>query len=174
MRCARRWGSRTARVDPQVVADEEFRPRIGDEGNLFNAFEILRLPLAWGTAVATAEAAADVANFLALRGVHRGLRLISEETFAAATRETAQPGEIDRTRDVPARWGLGIQREVFPELPCAAHIYGHGGGSTAQVWVDTEHRLSVAGVVSGLPGGPSETARWRRELAAAVHQDLVT
>jgi CubicO group peptidase (beta-lactamase class C family) len=73
---------------------------------------------------------------------------------------------------VPARWGLGIQRRLFPELPCSSHIYGHGGGSIAHVWVDTEHRLSVAGVVSGLPAGPGETARWRQELAAAVYQDL--
>lgn len=164
---------RAARVDPQVAADEEFRPRIGDEGNLFNAFEILRLPLAWGTAVATAEAAADVANFLAQRGVHRGLRLISEGTFAKATRETAQPDELDRTRGVPARWGLGIQRQLFPELACSSHIYGHGGGSTAHVWIDTEHHLSVAGVVSGIPAGPQETNRWREALAEAVHRDFV-
>jgi CubicO group peptidase (beta-lactamase class C family) len=160
------------RVDPQVLANEEFRPRIGDEGYLFNAFELLRLPLAWGTSVATAEAAADIANFVALGGAHRGLRLIEREVMQEVAAETAREDEVDRTRGVPARWWLGLQREIFPQLPGAAHRLGHGGGNTAYVWVDTERRLSVAAAVSGLPRVRQDTDRWRLELAQAVYQDL--
>ena len=50
---------------------QEFRPRIGGEDNPFNAAELLRLPLAFGTAVGSAEAASDAASFLSGCGLHR-------------------------------------------------------------------------------------------------------
>ncbi len=160
------------RTDPQVQADPEFRTKIGDELNMFNSFEVLHLPLPWGTAIATAETAADLANVLALGGAHRGLRLFSRELFQESLTETCADGELDRTLGGEAHWGLGLQLGLFPTLASSGVTAGHRGGSTVHVWVDTSLGISAAAIVGSTPGSAAAGEAWRNAFAEAVYQDL--
>jgi CubicO group peptidase (beta-lactamase class C family) len=160
----------SARRDVQVANDAEFRPRIGDEDNMFNAYELMRLPLAWGFAIYTAEAATDIASFLAGGGVHRGLRLVSASTFAEATRNHSRENEPDLTLGAPTRWGLGLQLDLFPDL--APGVFGHGGGSTAHVWADPGRGIAAACQVGTNPESPRAALAWRRAFAEAVYGDF--
>lgn len=155
---------------------DEFRVPIGGQP-MFNAWELVRLPLAWGTATATAEAAARLAGFLAGRGRLSSVRIFTEDTFAEATTPQNPPGEVDRTLGRPVRWGLGVQVGMFDDIPALHGAVGHAGGRTVQVWAHPASGLSVAVVLGGVrvddPEGPLGSDRWRREVAAAVAADLL-
>jgi CubicO group peptidase (beta-lactamase class C family) len=166
------WGERQ-RTDPQAARDEEFRPCIHDEPNIFNTIEYQRLPLAWGMVIATAEATAELGNLYALAGMHRGLRLFSVEAFEEACRPHSREGERDATLQYAADWGIGVHLNPFRNVPESARSLGHGGGSTAYVWADPEHRLSVALLTSGNPRSGEEVNAIRGGLAEAVYADVV-
>ncbi|HEY7270478.1 MAG TPA: serine hydrolase domain-containing protein [Dehalococcoidia bacterium] len=148
--------------------DPEFRPRIGGEPNMFNSFELLSLPLAWGTACANAEAAAAIANFYAFEGLYDTVRLFSKETWARAIEE--QPPVPSADGGPPANFALGPRLGWFPNLEKAGRNLGHGGGQTAVVWVDLDKRISAACFLGGV--APRDMDRQRFEFASAVYDDL--
>lgn len=161
-------------------ASDEFRVSIGGE-TMFNAFELARLPLAWGTATATAEAAAELASFHAGRGRHLSVRAYSRDTYEAATAPQNPAGETDQTFGRPARWGLGLQLDGFPRVPELSGAVAHGGGATVHVWADATSGLSAAVILGGLRldraaarGGDGFTsAPWQQTFAEAVVEDLL-
>ncbi|HZU74011.1 MAG TPA: serine hydrolase domain-containing protein [Acidimicrobiales bacterium] len=163
----------------QPVEQGEFRVAIDGE-NMFNAFPIVRLPLAWGTAVATAEAAAALACFHAGKGRFGSIRAYSEETYAQATTNHSQAGAVDRTLGRPVSWGLGVQVDPFPGVPGLEEALAHGGGSTVQVWTEPRTGLSVAIILGGLRldraaarrGDGALGGAWQQRFAAAVADDF--
>jgi len=182
--------------EPPEPARLEFRPRIGGEENMFNSFELMSLGLTWGSVVGTAEAAAEIAQVLAGGGLLRAVRLFSESTFNDLRELQGPGGEIDKTLAGPARWGLGVQLDLFPDIPELKGTLGHSGGSTVHLWVRPELRLTaccILGARSAVGRGPvpgmaigteqqrknvaeyrAARANWQEGFARAVMRDFLS
>jgi CubicO group peptidase (beta-lactamase class C family) len=124
-----------------------------DAAALFNREAIQRAVVPAATGIGTAR---DMARFyacLASGGELDGVRLLDEETVAAATTLEITV-DRDATVGVPRRYALGFERagtvwDKYGSLPPAS-TFGHGGLGSIIGWGDSEDRLAMAYVTNGV------------------------
>ncbi|MEZ0339418.1 lipase LipE [Mycobacterium sp. pV006] len=113
--------------------------------------------------VSTADELSRFAEILCRGGELDGVRVLSEQTLHAATRECRRLRPDIATGLMPMRWGLGYMlgsRRFGPFGRDNAAAFGHTGLTDIAVWADPSRALSVAVVSSGKPGRHPEAGRY--------------
>ena len=114
----------------------------------------------------SARSLARIYSALACGGRIDGVRLLSEETVAEASRvQSRRPG---RVIPMPMDWRLGYHRipVVRAEAPRA---FGHFGIGGSGAWADPDRGLAVALVLNSGLGTPFGDARIVRVSSNAIH-----
>jgi prepilin-type processing-associated H-X9-DG protein len=129
-----------------------------------NTSQGLKLPLAWGAGVATAQDLARLFNILAFEGTYGGRTFISSNTQALISKPLNPPGSEDVILHWPVRWGLGFINGETPSIyGTVSHpqAIGHAGGGANVAWADPQQHLSVAFLCNGMRTGGEEWERYR-------------
>jgi CubicO group peptidase (beta-lactamase class C family) len=144
---------RFAPFEGKPSANPLWRPPTGGEKHFFNAPQILKLCLAWGSGVARAGDLARLMNIYAYEGSFGGKTFFSKETFALAITPTNKPDDVDRVLHTRPRWGLGLIVGLTEgTLKTPGYLFGrkagprtcgHLGGNSALAWADPDLRLAM-------------------------------
>jgi len=129
-----------------------------------NTSQGLKLPLAWGAGVATAQDLARLFNILAFEGTYGGRTFISGNTQALISKPLNPLGSEDVILHWPVRWGLGFINGETPSIyGTVSHpqAIGHAGGGANVAWADPQQHLSVAFLCNGMRTEGEEWERYR-------------
>jgi CubicO group peptidase (beta-lactamase class C family) len=123
-----------------------------------------------GNGHATARAVARIYSALLAGGAQDGVRLLSPDTVALATREVSAGHDLVLNR--PSRFGLGFQL-TQPERPLGPHAgaFGHFGAGGSLGFADPEERLAF-GYTSNQIKGPRWQNPRNRALIEALYASL--
>jgi len=113
----------------------------------------------------TARSLGRLYAMLAGGGELDGVRILSEETVAAAA--TVQSHGLDLVLVVPMDWRLGYHR-VFTSRGTVGPAFGHFGFGGSGAWADPSRDLSVAYVCNRGSGTPIGDLRIAELGTAAV------
>ncbi|MGE0217972.1 lipase LipE [Mycolicibacterium sp.] len=113
--------------------------------------------------VSTANELSRFAEILRRGGELDGVRVMSEQTLRAATRQARRLRPDLATGLAPMRWGTGYMlgsKRFGPFGRDAAAAFGHTGLTDIAMWADPRRALAAAVVSSGKPGRHREAARY--------------
>ncbi|MEX1022252.1 MAG: serine hydrolase domain-containing protein [Dehalococcoidia bacterium] len=123
--------------------------RTSDIVRRFVAPSTLRAQMPAANGIGTAAALARFYALLAAGGELDGVRLLSRETVAEATRAHVT-SDMDRTSGLPSSYGLGfLVGGIFPPFD-EPGVFGHSGQQCAISYADPARGLAVAYLTNGL------------------------
>jgi len=143
----------------------------------WNRPAVHRLVEAAAGAIATARDHGRIYAALSMGGELGGIRVLDTGTLEEAITPSGRGGEIDRTLDRAARWGLGWEVGLAAEAVrasgagaaaverAAARTFGHLGRGGQVGWADLDRRLAFAFHTTGSLR-VDEYREWLRDLQA--------
>lgn len=133
----------------------------------FGSPEVQAAELPASNGIGTARALARM--YAALIGEVDGVRLLTPETLASATRE--QVGGKDQVMLVPSRFSAGYMLPTKANPMTGPNAFGHTGRGGSLGFADPEHGIAFGYVMNHIIGGPDDVRA--TSLADAVRRSLV-
>ena len=110
-------------------------------------------------------------EMLVNEGTREGVQILRPVTVAAISAKH-RTDVYDRTFGAVLNWGLGFGVDGYAMgRHCSRRAFGHGGMESSAGFCDPEHRLAVAVVCNGMPGGERHHPRMDA-IATAIYEDL--
>jgi CubicO group peptidase (beta-lactamase class C family) len=153
-------------LDPNSLYNRAFS--VTDPAEIdFNSPEVQAAEIPASNGIGTARGLARM--YAALIGEVDGVRLLTPETLAAATKE--QAAGPDRVIVVPTRFGSGymLPTEVSPLLGPSS--FGHPGRGGSLGFADPDHGIAFGYVMNHIIEGAPDDVR-AKSLVDAVRQSL--
>jgi CubicO group peptidase (beta-lactamase class C family) len=130
------------------------------------------------TVTATAADVARLYRMLLLGGTIDGIRVLREQTVAAALRPTSADGEKDRVLRIPIRWAEGFQLGGAVGRAATAmgtapgrETFGHNGSYVCSAWADPRRDL-VCVYLTNLVVGRADGERHHAAVSDAVLREF--
>ncbi|MBL3671143.1 beta-lactamase family protein [Streptomyces sp. M2CJ-2] len=133
----------------------------------FGSPEVQAAELPASNGIGTARALARM--YAALIGEVGGVRLLTPETLASATRE--QVGGKDQVMLIPSRFSTGYMLPTEANPMTGPNAFGHTGRGGSLGFADPEHGIAFGYVMNHIIGGPDDVRA--TSLADAVRRSLV-
>ncbi|WGD41639.1 serine hydrolase domain-containing protein [Streptomyces cathayae] len=133
----------------------------------FDSPEVQAVELPASNGIGTARALGRM--YAALIGEVDGVRLLTPETLASATRE--QVGGKDQVMLIPSRFSTGYMLPTKANPMTGPNAFGHTGRGGSLGFADPEHGIAFGYVMNHIIGGPDDVRA--TSLADAVRRSLV-
>lgn len=132
----------------------------------FNSPEVQAAELPASNGVGTARSLARM--YAALIDEVDGVRLLTPETLASATKEHASG--VDKVMVVPSRFSAGYMLPIETNPMTGPNAFGHTGRGGSLGFADPEHGIAFGYVMNNIIGGPDDVRA--TSLVDAVRRSL--
>lgn len=156
----------TAMLDPESLINRAFA--ITDPAEIdFNSAEVQAAEIPASNGIGTAHGLARL--YAALIGQVDGVRLLTPETLAAATREQARGA--DKVMLMPSRFASGYMLPTEQSPLTGPSAFGHPGRGGSLAFADPEHGIAFGYVMNHIIEGDPNDPR-AANLVAALRESL--
>lgn len=118
----------------------------------FNSPDVQAAEIPASNGIGTAQALARM--YAALIGEVDGVRLLSQDTVAAATEE--QAAGMDRVMMMPTRFSAGYMLPTEATPLTSPHAFGHPGRGGSLAFADPEHGIAFGYVMNSVVEGAND------------------
>ncbi|WP_405805641.1 beta-lactamase family protein [Streptomyces sp. NBC_00210] len=155
-----------AMLDPNSFSNRAFS--VTDPADIdFNAPEVQAAELPASNGVGTARGLARM--YAALIGDVDGVRILTPETLASATKE--QASGADQVMVLPSRFSSGYMLPTETNPIAGPHSFGHTGRGGSLGFADPEHGIAFGYAMNHIIGGPNDVRA--TSLVDAVRRSLM-
>ncbi|MFD8965754.1 serine hydrolase domain-containing protein [Streptomyces sp. NPDC059568] len=154
-----------AMLDPNSLSNRAFA--VTDPAEIdFNSPEVQAAELPASNGIGTARGLARM--YAALIGEVDGVRLLTPETLASATKE--QAGGTDQVMLIPSRFSSGYMLPTGTNPMTGPTSFGHAGRGGSLAFADPEHGIAFGYVMNHIIEGPDDVRA--SSLVEAVSRSL--